>query len=150
MSAESVRFTRTWPQWCWVVGTLTVLVTGIQLAFALTNPTLSTTVAERAARVLMFVVPYAAVTAALFRWQGVTLSGAALTVDGLRPRVIPWPDIEGISLERRWGGTVVVVDETSGGRTRLPAPTTGLLSWDRGFEAKYRTIGEWYLALRGR
>jgi hypothetical protein len=97
----------------------------------------------------MFVVPYAAVTAAIFRWQGVTLSREALTVDGPRPRVIPWPDIEGISLERRWGGTVVV-DETSGRRTRLRAPTTGLLGWDRGFEAKYRTIGEWYRALRGR
>jgi hypothetical protein len=150
VSAESIRFTRTGAQWCWAVGALTVLVIGIQLAFASTGPTPPSTTGQQVTWTLTFLVSYGALTAAVFRWQGVTLSRAALTVDGLRPRVIPWPDIAGISLERRWGGTVVVVDETSGRRTRLRAPTTGLLGWDRGFEAKYRTIGEWYLALRGR
>jgi len=125
-----------------------LLVVATRIAFAVTDPTLPTTYPQRAEWALMFVVPFGAGTAAIFRWQGVTVSREALTVHGPSGRVIPWRDIQGNSLERQLGGAIVVVDESSGRRTRLPAPITGPLSGDRGFEAKYRTIGEWYLALR--
>lgn len=122
MGAESIRFTRTWAQWGWVVGTLAVVVAGTQLAFAVTNATLPTSFEQRVGFAAMFVLPFAGVTAVLYRWQGVTLSPEALTVRSLGSRAIAWRDISDISVERELGGTVVVVLETSGRRTRLPAP----------------------------
>ena len=98
--------------------------------------------------VATFAVVWAAITALVFRWQGVTLAPDGLHVHSLRPRTIPWADIAWLSTQRLLGATYVIVWEASGRWTRLRAPTTGLLAWDRDFEDKCRTIGTWQQAMR--
>ena len=58
-------------------------------------------------------------------------------------------DIASVSTDRMLGTTYVIVWDASGRSTRLRAPMTGLLAWDRDFEAKYQTITAWHQALRG-
>jgi hypothetical protein len=70
-------------------------------------------------------------------------------VHNLQVRTIRWVDIASVSTDRMLGSTYVIVWEASGRSTRLRAPTTGLLAWDRDFQAKYQTITAWHQALRG-
>ena len=143
----SVRIRSTFGQWLWLLVSVTV-------AIVLTQALLSlffwgTPVDQMFVSVATFVAVWALVTAPIQHWQGVTLTPTALQVHNLHSRAIPWPDIASLSTQRILGTTTVIVSETSGTRTRLRAPTTGLLAWDRDFDAKYQTISAWHQALRG-
>jgi len=85
----------------------------------------------------------------LAMWQfglraGVTLTPDHLDVRNLRRRTLPWNEISSITFERTWRGTRLVVQETTGRRTRLSGPRIGLFLWDRGFEVKAQTIHRWW------
>ena len=58
-------------------------------------------------------------------------------------------DIQAIQPESLLGTTTIVLCEANGRRTRLRAPSTGFLAWDRHFEQKFHTIGTWWLTHRG-
>ncbi|WP_329165598.1 hypothetical protein OHB49_38895 [Streptomyces sp. NBC_01717] len=85
----------------------------------------------------------------VFPRHGITLTPSAAVVHNLRRRIIPWSDVQGVHIESYLGQRTVVIYEASGRRTRLRAPVTGVLSWDRRFEEKFHTIGRWWLAQRG-
>lgn len=76
---------------------------------------------------------------------GVVLTPWTAEVNGLRRRVIWWPDVQMIRVERRTLMRTVVIYEYSGRRTRLRVPITGFLAWDGRFEEKYHAIGRWWL-----
>lgn len=80
---------------------------------------------------------------------GVTLTPAAAVVHNFRRRPIQWSDVQAIQIESLLGSRTVVIYEAGGRSTRLRAPSTGFLSWDRGFEEKFHTIGRWWLDHRG-
>ncbi|MER5796450.1 hypothetical protein [Streptomyces sp. NPDC001980] len=80
---------------------------------------------------------------------GVTLTPSAAIVHGLRRRTILWSNVQAIRVESVLGSRTVAIYEAGGRHTRLRAPTTGFLSWDRSFEEKFHTIGRWWLAHRG-
>lgn len=80
---------------------------------------------------------------------GVTLTPTAAVVHNLRRRAIPWADVQAIQIESVLGSRAVVIYEAGGRHTRLRAPMSGFLSWDRGFEEKFHTIGRWWLQHRG-
>lgn len=80
---------------------------------------------------------------------GVTLTQSAAVVHNLARRTIPWADVQAIQIESSLGTRTVVIYEASGRRTRLRAPITGFLSWDRTFEEKFHPIGRWWLDHRG-
>ncbi len=69
-------------------------------------------------------------------------------VTSLRQRIVWWPDVREIRVERHQFMRMIVIYEYNGRRTRLRAPVTGLLAWDRHFEEKYHTIGRWWLEHR--
>lgn len=79
---------------------------------------------------------------------GVVLTPWTAEVHNLRRRVIWWPDVEAIRVERVMFSRTVVIYEFGGRRTRLRAPITGFLFWDRRFEEKYHAIGRWWLEHR--
>lgn len=80
---------------------------------------------------------------------GVTLTPSAAIVHNLRRRTIPWSNVQAILIESLFGSRTVVIYEAGGRRTRLRAPITGFLSWDRSFEQKFLIIGRWWLDHRG-
>ena len=144
----SVRIRSTFGQWLWLLGAVTVAIALTQGGLALVFR--GTPAAEQAfLSVATFAVTWSALSALLFRWQGVTLAPDALQVHNLQARTIRWVDIASVSTDRMLGTTYVIVWEASGRSTRLRAPTTGLLAWDRDFQAKYQTITAWHQALRG-
>jgi hypothetical protein len=67
---------------------------------------------------------------------------------GLRRRRIPWDDVAYIEIQKRFGSRVIAIYQANGRRTRLRAPITGFLSWDKQFEEKFHTIGRWWLEHR--
>lgn len=83
------------------------------------------------------------------RYFGVTLTESTANVHSLRRRTIRWSDVQAICIEGFQGAQVVVIYEAGGRRTRLRAPITGFLCWDRGFEDKFQTIGRWWQEHRG-
>ncbi|MFI5635093.1 hypothetical protein ACIA8E_38265 [Streptomyces sp. NPDC051664] len=85
----------------------------------------------------------------VFPRYGVTLTPSAAVVHNLRRQIIPWSDVQGVHTESSLGQRTVVIYEASGCRTRLRAPMTGALGWDRRFEEKFHTIERWWLAHRG-
>ncbi|MGW0885205.1 hypothetical protein [Streptomyces sp. NPDC002671] len=91
-------------------------------------------------------LPVALITSPPF---GVTLTPSAAIVRNLRRRTIPWSKVQAIQIEPLFGSRTVVIYEACGRRTRLRAPITGFLSWDRSFEEKFHTIGRWWLDHRG-
>ncbi|WP_181802192.1 hypothetical protein [Streptomyces shenzhenensis] len=80
---------------------------------------------------------------------GITLTPSEAVVHSLRRRPIPWSDVQAVQIESLLGSRAVVIYEAGGRATRLRAPSTGFLSWDRGFEEKFHTIGRWWLDHRG-
>ena len=80
---------------------------------------------------------------------GVTLTPSAAIVRNLRRRTIQWSNVQAIQMESFFGSRTVVIYEAGGRCTRLRAPITGFLSWDRSFEEKFHTIGRWWLDHRG-
>ena len=146
----SIRIRSTVGQWAWLVGALSVLLLltqgGLTLLFSdPSGPTARATVSSAAT----FCVVWGVSAALVYRWQGVTLTPQALRVHSLSPRTIPWPDIDSVTADRVLGTTYVIVTETSGRRTRLRAPCTGLLAWDGAFDRKHQTLVDWHQALRG-
>lgn len=85
----------------------------------------------------------------LGQYFGVTLTESAAIVHSLRRRTIQWSNVQAIRIEHFQGAQVVVIYEAGGRRTRLRAPITGFLCWDREFDEKFRTIGRWWLDHRG-
>ncbi|GGJ62157.1 hypothetical protein GCM10010121_085970 [Streptomyces brasiliensis] len=87
----------------------------------------------------------------LITWRpfGVTLTQSAAIVHNFRHRTIPWSNVQAIRMESFFGTRTVVIYEAGGRRTRLRAPNTGFLSWDRRFEEKFHTIGRWWMDHRG-
>ncbi|WP_234375499.1 hypothetical protein [Streptomyces sp. CB01373] len=83
------------------------------------------------------------------RFFGVTLTSSAAIVHNLRRRTIPWSNVQAIQIESFLGSRTVVIYEAGGRGTRLRAPITGFLYWDRGFEEKFHAIGRWWLEHRG-
>ncbi|MFG2954335.1 hypothetical protein ACGF5O_11460 [Streptomyces sp. NPDC048291] len=83
------------------------------------------------------------------RGFGVTLTPSAAVVHNFRRRTIPWANVQAIQIESLLGSRTVVIYEAGGRQTRLRAPTTGFLTWDRDFEGKFHTIGRWWLDHRG-
>lgn len=94
-----------------------------------------------AAMLLVFVI--------LGQYFGVTLTESTVIVHSLRRRTIQWSNVQAIRVERFQGSQIVVIYEAGGRRTRLRAPITGFLCWDREFEEKFRTIDRWWLDHRG-
>ena len=92
------------------------------------------------------VLAWLAVSAAKWR-VGVTLTAAGAAVGGLRARLVPWTAIQDVSTESLFGGRFVVLVQPTG-RTRLPAPVTGLLQRDPEFEDKLAEIRAWWIAHR--
>ncbi|MEU9346847.1 hypothetical protein AB0D74_37135 [Streptomyces sp. NPDC048278] len=83
-------------------------------------------------------------------WRfGVTLTPSAAVAHGFRRRTVPWSNVQAIRIESILGSRNVVIYEAGGRHTRLRAPMTGFLSWDRNFEEKFHTIGRWWLDHRG-
>ncbi|MEV5849180.1 hypothetical protein AB0M32_45150 [Streptomyces sp. NPDC051985] len=80
---------------------------------------------------------------------GVTLTPSAAVAHNLRRRTIPWSNVQAIQVESLLGSRTVVIYEAGGRATRLRAPVTGFLNWDRDFEDKFHTIGRWWLTHRG-
>ncbi|MEU6535675.1 hypothetical protein [Streptomyces sp. NPDC047000] len=80
---------------------------------------------------------------------GIALTPSAAVVRVFRRRTIPWADVQAICVESQFGSRIVVIYEASGRVTRLRAPITGWLKWDRRFEEKFHTIGGWWLDHRG-
>ncbi|MER6333210.1 hypothetical protein ABT298_28585 [Streptomyces sp. NPDC001034] len=78
--------------------------------------------------------------------RGVVLTADHLVVRGLRPRTVPWDEIQGITVERHRGGRRPVVLGADSRRTPLPVPRVGRVLWDSEFEAKIRTLGDWWRA----
>ncbi|MFE2095893.1 hypothetical protein [Streptomyces sp. NPDC059468] len=91
-------------------------------------------------------LPVALITSRPF---GVTLTPSAAVVHNFRRRTVPWSNVQAVRIESLFGSRTVVIYETGGRRTRLRAPITGFLSWDRSFEEKFHTIGRWWLDHRG-
>jgi len=90
------------------------------------------------------VVLFFLVMVLLGRSFGITLTPTEARVRNLRRRVIRWSDVRAVTTERVLGTHFVVLHEANR-RTRLRAPITGFLVWDRRFEEKYHTIGQWWL-----
>ncbi|MFJ5213826.1 hypothetical protein ACIP98_03870 [Streptomyces sp. NPDC088354] len=80
---------------------------------------------------------------------GVTLTPSGAVVHNLTRRTIAWADVQAIGTESVLGARFVVIQEAGGRHTRLRAPLTGFLSWDRAFDEKLATIGRWWLDHRG-
>ena len=144
----SVRIRSTFTQWLWLLVAVVGAIALTQAGLALVFDDAPAQTRQLFVSVATFAVVWAAITALVFRWQGVTLAPDGLHVHSLRPRTILWADIASVSTQRLLGATYVIVWEASGRWTRLRAPTTGLLAWDRDFEAKCRAISTWHQALR--
>ena len=144
----SVRIRSTFTQWLWLLVAVVGAIALTQAGLALVFDDAPAQTRQLFVSVATFAVVWAAITALVFRWQGVTLAPDGLHVHSLRPRTILWADIASLSTQRLLGATYVIVWEASGRWTRLRAPTTGLLAWDRDFEDKCRTIGTWQQAMR--
>ncbi|MEW1776216.1 hypothetical protein [Streptomyces sp. NPDC086777] len=80
---------------------------------------------------------------------GVTLTPTAAVVHNFRRRTVPWANVQAIQISSLLGSRTVVIYEAGGRQTRLRAPMTGFLSWDRDFEEKFHTVGRWWLQHRG-
>lgn len=145
----AIRFRPTWGQWAWLAGSVSVAVVLAQAGMVLVLSGTSGSAQFDVSFAATFCAVFAVGTAIIFRWQGVTLTPQGLHVRSLYPRVIAWPYIDSFRTSRLLGTTYLIVQETSGRRTRLRAPYTGLLAWDRDFDTKYQTLAAWHQALRG-
>jgi hypothetical protein len=144
----SLRIRSTVAQWLWLLGAMTVMIVLVQGGLAAVFRGTPEVAGQVFSSVATFVMTWGVVSGLLFRWQGVTLAPDGLHVHNLQARTLRWTDIAVLDTDRVLGTTYVIVRETSGRSTRLRAPTTGPLAWDRDFEAKYQTITRWHHALR--
>ncbi|MFI5631393.1 hypothetical protein ACIA8E_18860 [Streptomyces sp. NPDC051664] len=142
---EHIRYRCTRPQRVLPVLPLLVIVVGTTVIDWMTLKRAGSEIAEPlgtwAALLLVFLI--------IGQYFGVTLTESTAIVHSLRRRTIHWSNVQAIRVERFQGLQTVVIYEAGGRRTRLRAPITGFLCWDRGFEEKFRTIGRWWLDHRG-
>jgi hypothetical protein len=145
MPPEHVRYRSTRLQRVLPVLPLLVVVMGTHIWEWLARAQSGAEVAETAGM-------WAALTFVLLitaRHFGVTLTQSTAIVHNFRRRSIRWADVQAIRIEPFGGTRTVVIYEVGGRRTRLRAPLTGFLSWDREFDEKFHTIGRWWLDHRG-
>ncbi|MEU6199934.1 hypothetical protein [Streptomyces sp. NPDC047061] len=145
MPAEQIRYRLTVLQRLLPMLPTIVIVMSSQVVFRLegdpTGPLLVSAV------VLCGVLPLLGL---ITSWSlGITLTPSAAVVHAFRRRTVPWSDVQAIRIEPLLGSRTVVIYEAGGRCTRLRAPSTGILSWDRDFEEKFHTIGRWWLDHRG-
>ncbi|HSR22477.1 MAG TPA: hypothetical protein VLW53_02925, partial [Candidatus Eisenbacteria bacterium] len=82
-------------------------------------------------------------------WVGTSLTRRGLVVHAVPTLVIPWDQVHEIEVESSLGISTVVVHHGERRRTRLSAPTTGLLGRDAEFHDKVREMRSWWAAHRG-
>jgi hypothetical protein len=146
VDTQSVRYRLSWRQLGWLCGLLALMYGGFIVFLHLQFPD------DPWSQTSSFFLPQIVLPVALVcfnRAMSLTLTPDALVTRNLSRRVIPWSAIGWITTESQLGTKCVVVFEQSGRRTRLRVPATGFLFWDRDFDAKFHTIGDWYLAHRG-
>lgn len=91
------------------------------------------------------------VMAAATWWVGTSATRRGLVVHALPTLVIPWEEVHEIEVEDQLGIKTVVVHHGIPGqrrRTRLSAPTTGMLGRDEDFQEKVRALRTYWAAQR--
>lgn len=91
------------------------------------------------------------VMAAATWWVGTSLTRRGLVVHAVPTLVIPWEQVHEIEVEDQLGIKTVVVHHGIPGqrrRTRLSAPTTGMLGRDEQFQEKVRALRTYWAARR--
>ena len=90
------------------------------------------------------------VMAAATWWVGTSLTRHGLVVHSLPTMVIPWDEVHEIEVEHQLGIKTVVVHHGTAARrrTRLSAPTTGLMGHDADFGVKVGTMRSYWAAQR--
>lgn len=83
-------------------------------------------------------------------WIGTSATRRGLVVHALPTVVIPWEEVHEIEVENQLGIQTVVIHHGSGvrRRTRLAAPTTGLLGRDENFHEKVRQLRAYWATQR--
>lgn len=81
-------------------------------------------------------------------WVGTSATRRGLVVHAVPTLVIPWADVHEIEVEEQLGIKTVVVHHGERRRTRLSAPTTGLLGRDDAFHDKVRELRTYWAAQR--
>lgn len=84
-------------------------------------------------------------------WVGTSMTRRGLVVHALPTLVIPWDEVHEIEVEHQLGIKTVVVHHGTAAlrrRTRLAAPTTGLLGRDAEFQEKVRVLRSYWAAAR--
>jgi hypothetical protein len=81
-------------------------------------------------------------------WIGTSVSRRGLIVHSVPTLVIPWDEVHEIEVESSMGIRTVVVHHGKRRRTRLSAPTTGLMGRDDDFQDKVRVLRSFWTAHR--
>lgn len=81
-------------------------------------------------------------------WIGTSVSRRGLVVHSVPPMVIPWDEVHEIEVESQLGIRTVVVHHGERRRTRLSAPTTGMMGRDDEFHDKVRVLRSFWTAHR--
>jgi hypothetical protein len=81
-------------------------------------------------------------------WVGTSLTKRGLVVHSVPTMVIPWDQVHEIEIECSLGIKTVVVHHGERRRTRLSAPTTGPLGYDKDFQDKVRVMRSFWAAHR--
>lgn len=81
-------------------------------------------------------------------WVGTSVSRRGLVIHSVPTMVIPWDEVHEIEVESSLGIRTVVVHHGERRRTRLSAPTTGLVGRDDDFHDKVRVLRSFWSAHR--
>lgn len=81
-------------------------------------------------------------------WIGTSVSRRGLVIHSVPTLVIPWDEVHEIEVETSLGIRTVVVHHGQRRRTRLSAPTTGLMGRDDEFQDKVRVLRSYWTAHR--
>jgi hypothetical protein len=81
-------------------------------------------------------------------WIGTSVTRRGLVIHRVPTMVIPWEEVHEIEVESQLGIRTVVVHHGQRRRTRLSAPTTGLMGRDDEFQDKVRVLRSFWTAHR--
>ena len=81
-------------------------------------------------------------------WIGTSVTRRGLVIHSVPTMVIPWDEVHEIEVESQLGMRTVVVHHGQRRRTRLSAPTTGLMGRDDEFQDKVRVLRSFWTAHR--
>jgi hypothetical protein len=81
-------------------------------------------------------------------WIGTSVTRRGLVIHSVPTMVIPWDEVHEIEVESQLGMRTVVVHHGQRRRTRLSAPTTGLMGRDDEFQDKVRMLRSFWTAHR--